>query len=72
MSALTFDTFRKELATKADLAALKTEIKQDMVNLKEHLADTKHEILKWMMGIVVAESALIVAVIGVGLAVLGR
>ena len=39
----------KELATKKDLMVA--------------LADTKHEILKWMMGMLVAQTAMLVAVI---------
>lgn len=47
---------RKELATKGDLHDVRTE-------LKEEIANTKHEILKWMMATMVAQTALIVAVI---------
>lgn len=43
---------RRELATKEDI--------QDVRN---ELANTKHEILKWMMATLVAQTALIVAVI---------
>ena len=46
---------RKELATKADLQAVRTE-------LKEAIANTKHEILKWRIATMVAQTALIVAV----------
>ena len=47
---------RKELATKADLQGVRNE-------LKEEIANTKHEILKWMIATMVAQTALIVAVI---------
>jgi len=47
---------RKELATKGDLQDVRNE-------LKVEIAETKHEILKWMMGMLVAQTALIVAVI---------
>lgn len=43
---------RKELATKGDIQDIRNE-----------LADTKHEILKWMMATMVAQTALIIAVI---------
>lgn len=43
---------RKELATKGDIQEVRNE-----------LANTKHEILKWMMATMVAQTALIVAVI---------
>ena len=48
---------RKELATKGDI--------QDVRN---ELANTKHEILKWVLGIALAQTAVIVAVIGVAIA----
>ena len=43
---------RKDLATKGDIQDVRKEIQ-----------DVKHEILKWMMGMLVAQSALIVAVV---------
>ena len=43
---------RKELATKGDIQDVRNELK-----------DTKHEILKWMIATIVAQTALIVAVI---------
>ncbi|MDR0465811.1 MAG: CCDC90 family protein [Deltaproteobacteria bacterium] len=46
------ETSRKELATKGDIKDVRKEIQ-----------DVKHEILKWMMGMLLAQSALIVAVI---------
>jgi len=61
---------RKELATKGDVQDVRLEIQdvrleiQDVRNeLKAEIADTKHEILKWMMGMLVAQTALIAAVI---------
>ncbi len=47
---------RQELATKLDLTHLE-------MKMTEKIEASKHEILKWMMGIVVAQTALIVAVI---------
>ena len=43
---------RKELATKGDIQDLKNE-----------MANNKHEILKWMMATMVAQTALVIAVI---------
>lgn len=37
---------------------------------KGDLADTKHEILKWVLGIALAQTAVIVAVIGVAIALI--
>lgn len=34
------------------------------------LSDTRHELLKWMMGMMVAQTALIVAAFGIGIALL--
>lgn len=63
---------RKELATKSDIQDLRNEIHVVRTELKEEIANTKHEILKWMMGMVVAQTALIVAVIGVGIAFMSK
>ncbi|MDE7065980.1 MAG: CCDC90 family protein [Desulfovibrionaceae bacterium] len=46
---------------------------QDLVtkhDLYIALSDTKHELLKWMMGMMAAQTALIVAAFGIGIAVL--
>ena len=46
---------------------------QDLVTKHElyiALSDTKHELLKWMMGMMAAQTALIVAAFGIGIAVL--
>ena len=44
-----------EVATKSDLNDVRAE-------LKEEIANTKHEILKWTIATVIAQTALIVAV----------
>lgn len=46
----------QELVTKRDLSIA--------------LSDTKHELLKWMTGMMVAQTALIVATFGIGVALL--
>ncbi len=45
-----------EIATKSDLALLKTELRADM-------ADLKSEILKWMFGAMAVQTALLVTLI---------
>ncbi len=45
-----------ELATKADVAEVKTE-------LKAEIAEVKSEILKWMFGAIIAQTAIILAVV---------
>ncbi len=47
---------RKELATKMDVI-------QAEMRLTEKIEQSKHEVLKWMMGMIVAQTALIVAVL---------
>ncbi len=46
---------RKELTTKADLLALDNK-------LSEKLSETKHELIKWLIGAMLAQTALIVAI----------
>lgn len=58
---------RKELATKGDVQdarnALTADLQANIQNLRNELAATKHEILKWMRGLIVAQTALILAVV---------
>ncbi len=55
-SAIQEENARTELATKMD-------VMQAEMRLTEKIENSKHEILKWMMGMMVAQSALIVAVL---------
>jgi len=63
-----------EAVTKAQKAALDEMVAaQELVtkhDLYVALSDTKHEILKWMMGMLIAQTALIVAAFGIGIALL--
>ena len=54
---------RKELAAKGDIQDLRLEMKSMEMRLSEKIEANKHEILKWMLGTMVAQTALIVAVI---------
>ncbi len=54
---------RKELAAKGDIQDLRLEMKSMEMRLSEKIEANKHEILKWMVGTMVAQTALIVAVI---------
>jgi hypothetical protein len=45
----------RELATKNDIKDLRFE-------LRERLSDTKHEILKWVIGVAIGQAALLIAV----------
>lgn len=53
---------RKDLAAKTDLQGVRAELQVFRMELKEAIANTKHEILKWMLTTMVAQTALIVAV----------
>ena len=53
------ESSRKELATKGDIQDVRSEIQ----DVRSEIQNVKHEILKWMMGMLVAQSALILAVI---------
>jgi len=53
----------RELATKGDLAAAKRD-------LELALAETKHEILKWVIGMMIAQTTLIITAFGIGIAIL--
>ena len=55
---------RKDLATKGDIQDVRGEI----LWLENKIEANKHEILKWVIGTMVAQTALIVAVIGVAIA----
>lgn len=60
------EKLRTEL--KADIQDVRLEIRKMCTDLTEKMEAGKHEILKWMMGTVVAQTALIVAIIGVAIA----
>lgn len=49
------EKWRQELATKADLLATKAELRAEMQAMK-------HDILRWMVGGFIAQTALLVAV----------
>ncbi len=63
-----------EAVAKAQKAALdEMAAAQELVtkhDLYIALSDTKHGILKWMMGMLIAQTALIVAAFGIGIALL--
>jgi hypothetical protein len=59
--------WRQELATKADLllttSELQAEIAKTRAGLEKEIAKTKYDIVRWMVGGFLAQSALLVAVI---------
>ncbi|WP_420012996.1 hypothetical protein [Tateyamaria sp.] len=63
-----------ELATKADLGEVKTELKAEIADVKTELkaeiagldvkiGDVKADILKWMFGAIIAQTGIILAVV---------
>jgi len=60
------ESSRKDLATKGDIQDTRKEIqdvRKEVQDVRTEIQDVKHEILKWMMGMLVAQSALMVAVV---------
>ncbi len=53
-------TLRAEF--KEDIHALRAELKDDIQILDKKISDTKHELIKWLIGAMLAQSALIVAI----------
>jgi galactitol-specific phosphotransferase system IIC component len=58
---------REEVATKTDLAAVKTELAADIAAVKTELAAdiaaVKHDMLRWMVGMAFAQVGLTVALV---------
>ena len=54
------ENWRRELATKADLEKGLLVVKSE---LKEEIAAVKHDILRWMVGGFITQTALIVAIL---------
>lgn len=48
LAAEIFDAIRENVATKADLAELRAELKSDIATVRTEIAAGKAEILKWM------------------------
>ena len=61
------EKWKQELATIADLYAAKTELQGEMQKLRseiiERTAETKHDILRWIVGGFIAQTALLMAVL---------
>ena len=46
------------LATKADLQALRTEIRADLAGLRSEMSDIKADIFKWLVPLLIGQAAL--------------
>ena len=53
----------RELATKADILRLETRIEENRRDLLLAIAANKHDILRWVLGVVIAQAALFAAVL---------
>ena len=61
-SALQDENARRELATRGDIQALRLEMKEMEMRLAEKVESGKHEVLKWLIGLLLTQSALLVAI----------
>jgi hypothetical protein len=52
-----------DLTTKADLAELRNEMKLEFAAVRREMAETKTELIKWVLGIGFAQVAMILAVL---------
>ena len=61
-TAIQDENARRELATKGDIHALRLEMKEMEMRLAEKVESGKHEVLKWLIGLLLTQSALLVAI----------
>lgn len=52
----------KEFATKGDIQSVRLEMKEMELRLSERIEAGKHEILKWLVGLLLTQSAFLVAI----------
>ena len=84
MTTITFDTlaysenmqkagFTREQAdamAKANSEAFKVIVNTQQLATKQDLLELKHEILKWVVGMMIAQTTLIITAFGIGIAIL--
>ena len=64
---ITFPTYKTnlgELATKADLREVEIKIEKTESTLRQEMSDMKFELLKWMIGLAIAQAGLLVGLLG--------
>jgi hypothetical protein len=59
------ENFRRDLATKADLQEVRVEMQAMRNDLIERISSVKTDILKWMIGGFIAQTALLVAIMAI-------
>lgn len=61
-----------EFASKGDIQLIRSEAREMEVRLENRIENCKHEILKWVISTILAQTAIIAALIGVVIAYLPR
>ena len=59
-----------DVATKGDIADLRHEIKESASALRQEMSNMKFELLKWIIGLAIAQATLVIGLTGVLLALL--
>jgi hypothetical protein len=57
------DSRKQDLATKGDLLAVKTELKEDIKQVELKIEQAKSSTIKWVAGLLVAQAGAIIAAI---------
>ncbi len=66
-----YDSSRmKELATKADLSEVGMQLEREIEKNHHEIKSTELRIIKWVIGTIITQTALIIAVIGMAVAIL--
>lgn len=60
----------QELATKQDLIAVKHDLEKSIYAVENTIANTKHEILKWVIGLIIVQTTLTITAFVVGLSLM--
>lgn len=55
-----------------EFAAVRAETRQEFAAVRAEMLNMKHDILKWMMGMLIAQSALLISAFGIGLVLLDK
>jgi hypothetical protein len=53
----------KELATKGDLKLLEASLRQQMAEMRQQMAEMKTDLIKWVVGIALAQISLLVGIL---------
>jgi hypothetical protein len=53
----------KELATKGDLKLLEASLRQQMAEMRQQMAEMKTDLIKWVVGIALAQISLLIGIL---------